>query len=117
MLLLDPFPLFNASHKTQEISTPAGTAQYEPVFIQLADDHKTINCFDLQELLEACLPNDYIKSCANLQVCRQVVSLMDVSRLTKFEYFRVIFYLFFFCYRKPIEDVLILTILKTLWLI
>lgn len=79
MLLLDPFPLFNASHKTQEISTPAGTAQYEPVFIQLADDHKTINCFDLQELLEACLPNDYIKSCANLQVCRQVVSLMDVS--------------------------------------
>lgn len=112
MLLLDPFPIFNASHKTQEISTPAGTAQYEPVFIQLADDHKTINCFDLQELLEACLPNDYIKSCANLQVCRQVVSLMDVSfnELKKKN-----FNLIFFLNRKPIEDELISMILKILW--
>lgn len=40
---------------------------------------RTINCYDLQELLEACLPNDYIKSCASLDVCRQVVCLMDVS--------------------------------------
>ena len=31
--------------------------------------YRTINCFDLQELLEACLPNDYIRSCANLGKC------------------------------------------------
>lgn len=95
MLLLDPFPLFNASHKSQEISTPAGTAQYEPVFIQLADDHKTINCFDLQELLEACLPNDYIKSCANLQVCRQVVSLMDVSLNCNLKKWKIFIFFYF----------------------
>lgn len=46
---------------------------------------RTISCFDLQELLEACLPNDYIRSCANLDVCRQIVCLMDKqnrSRIT-----------------------------------
>lgn len=42
---------------------------------------RTINCFELQELLEACLPNDYIKSCASLDICRQIVSLVDVSLL------------------------------------
>ena len=31
--------------------------------------------------MEACLPNDYIKSCASLDVCRQVVCLMDVSAM------------------------------------
>lgn len=40
---------------------------------------RTINCFELQEMLEACLPNDYIKGCANLDVCRQVIALQDVS--------------------------------------
>lgn len=33
----------------------------------------------MQELLDACLPNDYIKSCASIDICRQVVSLLDVS--------------------------------------
>lgn len=34
-----------------------GFSQYEAVFLQLADEHKTVNAFELQELLEACLPN------------------------------------------------------------
>lgn len=42
---------------------------------------RTINSFELQELLDACLPNDYIKSCASIDICRQVVSLLDVSAL------------------------------------
>ncbi|KAG8038253.1 hypothetical protein G9C98_006580, partial [Cotesia typhae] len=44
-----------------------GFSQYEAVFLQLADEHKTVNAFELQELLEACLPNDYIKSCASME--------------------------------------------------
>ncbi|KAL1117337.1 hypothetical protein AAG570_004663, partial [Ranatra chinensis] len=52
-------------------------SQYEAVFLQLADEHKTVNSFELQELLEACLPNDYIKSCACMEVCRQVVLTLD----------------------------------------
>lgn len=32
-------------------------AQYEAVFLQLADEHRTVNAFELHELLEACLPN------------------------------------------------------------
>lgn len=56
-------------------------AQYEAVFLQLADEHRTVNAFELHELLEACLPNDYIKSCANLDVCRQLVLVFDVSGL------------------------------------
>lgn len=55
-------------------------SQYEAVFLQLADEHRTVNAFELQELLDACLPNDYIKSCASLEVCRQVILTMDVSR-------------------------------------
>lgn len=98
MLLLDPFQTIGtgsgslsvSSYKLNQAnddmaSVTSGTAQYEPVFLQLADDHKTISCFDLQELLEACLPNDYIRSCANLDVCRQIVCLMDKqnrSRIT-----------------------------------
>lgn len=83
-----------------------GFSQYEAVFLQLADEHRTVNAFELQELLEACLPNgkiyfytfsvqieeifknaiffisDYIKSCACMDVCRQVILSMDVSFLT-----------------------------------
>lgn len=41
MLLLDPFPSLHNSQKIlQTDPTGAGTAQYEPVFLQLADDHK-----------------------------------------------------------------------------
>lgn len=54
-------------------------SQYEAVFLQLADEHKTINMFELQELLEAVLPNDYVKSCASLDVCREVVLALDGS--------------------------------------
>lgn len=53
-------------------------AQYEALFMQLADEHKTINAFELQELLETCLPNDYVKSCATLEVCRQIVITLEV---------------------------------------
>lgn len=56
-------------------------SQYEAVFLQLADEHRTIDAFELQELLEACLPNDYIKSCASIDTCRQIVLSMDVSFL------------------------------------
>lgn len=45
---------------------------------------RTINSFELQELLDACLPNDYIKSCASIDICRQVVSLLDVSIVSLF---------------------------------
>lgn len=31
--------------------------QYEAVFLQVADEHRTVNAFELHELLEACLPN------------------------------------------------------------
>ncbi|XP_065219426.1 calpain-C [Planococcus citri] len=51
--------------------------QYESVFLQLADEHRTVNSFELQELLDACLPNDYIKSCACMEVCRQIVITLD----------------------------------------
>ncbi|XP_031347677.1 calpain-C isoform X2 [Photinus pyralis] len=54
-------------------------SQYESVFLQLADEHRTVNAFELQELLDACLPNDYIKSCASTEVCRQVVLTFDLS--------------------------------------
>lgn len=35
-------------------------SQYEAVFLQLADEHRTVNAFELQELLDACLPNGNI---------------------------------------------------------
>ncbi|KAI4469403.1 calpain [Holotrichia oblita] len=54
-------------------------SQYEAVFLQLADEHRTVNAFELQELLDACLPNDYIKSCASIEVCRQVVLTLDTT--------------------------------------
>ncbi|KAF2347346.1 Peptidase C2 calpain large subunit domain III, partial [Trinorchestia longiramus] len=53
--------------------------QYQAVFMQVADEHRTVNAFQLHELLEACLPNDYIKSCASLDICRQIVLTMDTS--------------------------------------
>lgn len=47
--------------KSAIIKAPAlegkGFSQYEAVFLQLADEHRTVNAFELQELLEACLPN------------------------------------------------------------
>ncbi|XP_021002685.1 calpain-C isoform X2 [Parasteatoda tepidariorum] len=52
---------------------------YEGVFLQLSDEHKTTNAFELQDVLEVCLPNDYVKSCATLEVCRQVVLALDTT--------------------------------------
>ncbi|XP_055385568.1 calpain-C [Condylostylus longicornis] len=77
MMLLDPFPPLNLINEPD--SSKAKKCQYEPVFMQLADENKTINCFELHELLEACLPNDYIKGCANIDICRQIISLQDKS--------------------------------------
>ncbi|XP_077302480.1 calpain C isoform X2 [Arctopsyche grandis] len=76
---LDISPMFL---KSAVIKAPAQVdaksfVQYEAVFLQLADEHKTVNAFELQELLDACLPNDYIKSCASMEVCRQVVLALD----------------------------------------
>ena len=34
-----------------------GYEQYESLFLQLADERRTVSAFDLQELLETCLPN------------------------------------------------------------
>ncbi|XP_023234485.1 calpain-C-like [Centruroides sculpturatus] len=69
-----------ATLKSAIIKAPALDSKicsYEAIFLQLADEHKTVNAFELQELLEACLPNDYVKSCATLEVCRQVVLALD----------------------------------------
>ncbi|GBM14828.1 Calpain-C [Araneus ventricosus] len=52
---------------------------YEGIFLQLADEHKTLNAFELQDVLEVCLPNDYVKSCATLEVCRQVILALDTT--------------------------------------
>ncbi|XP_073956706.1 calpain C [Choristoneura fumiferana] len=70
--------------KAAVIKAPPGLelssfAQYEAIFLQLADEHRTIDAFELQELLDACLPNDYIKSCASIDTCRQIVLSLDKS--------------------------------------
>ncbi|OQV24279.1 Calpain-C [Hypsibius exemplaris] len=46
---------------------------FEAAFLQLADERKTISAFDLADLLDAVLPNDYVKSCATSECCREVV--------------------------------------------
>jgi len=43
--------------QTSPILESKNFQQYESVFLQLADEHRTISAFELQELLEACLPN------------------------------------------------------------
>lgn len=79
--LLDtaPFLIKSAVVKAPPLLDGKSFSQYEAVFLQLADEHRTVNAFELQELLDACLPNDYIKSCASIEVCRQVVLTLDVS--------------------------------------
>ncbi|GLV45685.1 Calpain C [Carabus blaptoides fortunei] len=79
--LLDTVPslLKAAVVKAPSILDGKSFSQYEAVFLQLADEHRTVNAFELQELLDACLPNDYIKSCASIEVCRQVILSMDSS--------------------------------------
>jgi len=60
-------------------SFDAKFAQYEHLFNQVSDEHKSVNCHDLQELLEASLPNDYVKSCATIDVCRLIISALDTT--------------------------------------
>lgn len=81
--LLDTIPsqLKSAIIKAPPLLDVKSFSQYEAVFLQLADEHRTVNAFELQELLDACLPNDYIKSCACMEVCRQIVFTLDVSIL------------------------------------
>jgi hypothetical protein len=47
----------------------AGYEQYEVLFLQLCDERRTVNAFELQELLETCLPNGETKSKPN-QICK-----------------------------------------------
>ena len=44
-------PVVNNNNKLKDFS------HYEPLFNQVADERRTINCFELQDLLETCLPN------------------------------------------------------------
>lgn len=97
MLDTKPGLLKSAILKAPPSADGKSFSQYEAVFLQLADEHRTVNAFELQELLDACLPNgnffsrlsgkrydfflcsDYIKSCASMEVCRQIVLAIDVS--------------------------------------
>ncbi|KAI1303575.1 Calpain-C [Halotydeus destructor] len=60
--------------------------QYEAMFMQLADEHKSVNAFELQELLEVSLPNDYVKSCATIEVCRQIITSLDATSFGRLIY-------------------------------
>ncbi|KAL1518074.1 hypothetical protein ABEB36_001754 [Hypothenemus hampei] len=73
--LVDTVPVLvkSAIIKAPPLLDGKSFSQYEAVFLQLADEHRTVNAFELQELLDACLPNDYIKSCASIEVCRQII--------------------------------------------
>lgn len=74
---------YNEVLKTPILKSPASFdnkfSQYEQLFTQVSDEHKTVNCHDLQELLEASLPNDYVKSCATIDVCRLIISAVDTT--------------------------------------
>jgi len=54
-----------------------GYEQYESLFFELSDQRRTVSAFELQELLETCLPNDYIKSMASIDICRQIVFTLE----------------------------------------
>ena len=49
-------------------------SQYEPIFLQMSEDKKTVNAFELADLLEACLPNG--KSSQSLQTIMLNVYIM-----------------------------------------
>jgi len=70
-------PVIRAPH---HLSESKGYEQYESLFLELCDERRTVSAFDLQELLETCLPNDYIKSMASLDICRLIVSTMEKDR-------------------------------------
>ncbi|XP_047524465.1 calpain-C [Pieris napi] len=51
---------------------------YNILFLQLADEHKTVDAFGLQDVLEKSLPNDYLQSCATIETCRQIILGMEM---------------------------------------
>lgn len=87
LLDIAPSVIKSAIIKAPAVLDVKSFSQYEAVFLQLADEHRTVNAFELQELLDACLPNDYIKSCASMEVCRQVILTFDVSTMIAFASF------------------------------
>lgn len=54
---------------------------YEEMFMSIADQTKTVNCYELQELLHSCLPNDYMKSSSSLEVCRRAIQAFQQSQV------------------------------------
>lgn len=79
LLDIPPILVKSAIVKAPPLLDAKSFSQYEAFFLQLADEHRTVNAFELQELLDACLPNDYIKSCASIEVCRQIVLTFEVN--------------------------------------
>lgn len=73
-------PLVRATEGTK------GLSQYQSLFSQSADDQQSVDAFELQELLEICLPNDYIKSCGSIEVCRLVISALDNKGFGRINY-------------------------------
>jgi len=74
--LIDTAP---AVIKAPFVKASDGLKEYHSLFFSLADEKRTINCYELQELLHSCLPNDYMKSSASLDVCRRVVQAFQPS--------------------------------------
>ncbi|XP_022126463.2 calpain-C isoform X2 [Pieris rapae] len=50
---------------------------YNILFLQSADEDKTVDAFGLQDVLEKSLPNDFIRSCATIETCRQIILGME----------------------------------------
>ena len=57
MKLHDSLPQLVRSPIVQAQSATKGLSQYQSIFMQVADEHKCVNAFELQELLDVCLPN------------------------------------------------------------
>ena len=53
----DSQPLLLKSPMVQAQETTKGLGHYQGLFLQVADEQKYVNAFELQELLEICLPN------------------------------------------------------------
>jgi len=60
--------------KSPVIVTADTMESYKDMFLSFADENKTINAYELQELLHNSLPNDYMKSCASLDVCKRIIA-------------------------------------------
>ena len=50
-------PVGAASPTAAAAAAAKDFSQYEPIFRQISEDKKTITPFELQDMLEACLPN------------------------------------------------------------